>query len=64
MYRLSASIDLDHVLRHLIDVRASQLNGCAFCRRHALEGRARRRRDRGAALDDSRLGREPAVQRP
>ncbi|MGH2836276.1 MAG: carboxymuconolactone decarboxylase family protein [Solirubrobacteraceae bacterium] len=31
MYRLSASIDLDHVLRHLIDVRASQLNGCAFC---------------------------------
>jgi AhpD family alkylhydroperoxidase len=31
MFRLSASIELDHTLRDLIDVRASQINGCAFC---------------------------------
>lgn len=31
MSRFSTSIDLDHTLRNLIDVRASQLNGCAFC---------------------------------
>lgn len=27
----SLAIDLDATLAHLIDVRASQLNGCAFC---------------------------------
>jgi AhpD family alkylhydroperoxidase len=31
MSRLSATVDLDHTLRGLIDLRASQLNGCAFC---------------------------------
>ena len=31
MFRLSTSVEIDHGLRHLIDVRASQLNGCAFC---------------------------------
>jgi AhpD family alkylhydroperoxidase len=31
MSRLSSSVDLDHTLRHLVDIRASQLNGCAFC---------------------------------
>jgi AhpD family alkylhydroperoxidase len=31
MSRLSASVELDERLRGLIDVRASQLNGCAFC---------------------------------
>ena len=31
MYRLSSSVELDHTLRHLIEIRASQLNGCAFC---------------------------------
>jgi AhpD family alkylhydroperoxidase len=31
MFRFSRSIDLDKSLRHLIEVRASQLNGCAFC---------------------------------
>ncbi|MDE3134482.1 MAG: carboxymuconolactone decarboxylase family protein [Acidobacteriota bacterium] len=31
MSRLSATIELDHTLRNLIDIRASQLNGCAFC---------------------------------
>ena len=31
VFRLSRSIELDHHLRELIDVRASQINGCAFC---------------------------------
>jgi AhpD family alkylhydroperoxidase len=31
MYRLEASIDLDRPLRDLVKVRASQVNGCAFC---------------------------------
>jgi AhpD family alkylhydroperoxidase len=29
--RLSSSIELDSGLRELIDLRASQINGCAFC---------------------------------
>lgn len=31
MYRLEASIELDKPLRELIKLRASQINGCAFC---------------------------------
>lgn len=31
MLRLSQSVTLDPVLKELIDVRASQINGCAFC---------------------------------
>jgi AhpD family alkylhydroperoxidase len=31
MFRLEASIDLDRPLRDLVKVRASQINGCAFC---------------------------------
>lgn len=31
MYRFSSSVELDHGLRGLIDIRASQINGCAFC---------------------------------
>jgi AhpD family alkylhydroperoxidase len=31
MFRLSSSIQLDHGIRELIDIRASQINGCAFC---------------------------------
>jgi len=31
MSRLEASIELDGRLRELVKVRASQLNGCAFC---------------------------------
>jgi AhpD family alkylhydroperoxidase len=31
MFKLSSSIELDRELRELIDLRASQLNGCAFC---------------------------------
>ena len=31
MYRLETAIELDEALRDLISVRASQINGCAFC---------------------------------
>ena len=31
MFRFSSSVDLDHGLRALIELRASQINGCAFC---------------------------------
>ena len=31
MYRLEASIELGRSLRELIKLRASQINGCAFC---------------------------------
>ncbi|HTW12787.1 MAG TPA: carboxymuconolactone decarboxylase family protein [Solirubrobacteraceae bacterium] len=31
MFRFSTSIELDEGLRNLIDIRASQINGCAFC---------------------------------
>ncbi len=31
MYRLEASIELDPGLRELLKLRASQINGCAFC---------------------------------
>jgi AhpD family alkylhydroperoxidase len=31
MFRLSGTIQLDETIRELIDIRASQINGCAFC---------------------------------
>jgi AhpD family alkylhydroperoxidase len=31
MYRFSSSVEIDYGLRLLIEVRASQINGCAFC---------------------------------
>jgi AhpD family alkylhydroperoxidase len=31
MFRFSSSVDLDHALRLLLEIRASQINGCAFC---------------------------------
>ena len=31
MNRLDASVELDPVLRELVNLRASQINGCAFC---------------------------------
>ena len=31
VFRLSSSVDLDRELRELVDVRVSQINGCAFC---------------------------------
>jgi AhpD family alkylhydroperoxidase len=31
MSRFSSSVELDPQLRHLVELRASQINGCAFC---------------------------------
>ena len=31
MLRLARSVELDPILRHLIDIRVSQINGCVFC---------------------------------
>jgi AhpD family alkylhydroperoxidase len=31
MMRLEAAIELDPAIRHLVKLRASQLNGCAYC---------------------------------
>ncbi len=31
MFKLSTAVEMDHALRGLVDIRASQLNGCAFC---------------------------------
>src|ERR1700760_624258 len=31
LFRLSSTIKLDEQIRELIDIRASQINGCAFC---------------------------------
>jgi len=31
MFRLSSTIKLDEEIRELIDIRVSQINGCAFC---------------------------------
>ncbi|MGH2894419.1 MAG: carboxymuconolactone decarboxylase family protein [Solirubrobacteraceae bacterium] len=31
MFRFASSVELDHVLNLLIEIRASQINGCAFC---------------------------------
>jgi len=45
MLRFSHSVELDHELRDLIDIRASMLNGCAFC----LEMHWKDARERGAS---------------
>jgi AhpD family alkylhydroperoxidase len=42
MYRLQASIELEHRLHDLVALRASQVNGCAFCiDMHWKDARAR-----------------------
>jgi AhpD family alkylhydroperoxidase len=42
MYRLQRSIELDHAIHDLVALRASQLNGCAFCiDMHWKDARAR-----------------------
>jgi AhpD family alkylhydroperoxidase len=42
MLRLQTSIELDHALHDLVTLRASQLNGCAFCiDMHWKDARAR-----------------------
>jgi AhpD family alkylhydroperoxidase len=41
MYRLEASIELDHVVGELVKIRASLINGCAFCiDMHSKDARA------------------------
>jgi AhpD family alkylhydroperoxidase len=41
MGAFSGSVELDSKLRHLVDLRASQINGCAFCiDMHTREARA------------------------
>lgn len=41
MYRLASSVRLDPRLHRLIDIRVSQLNGCAYCLdMHVREARA------------------------
>ena len=63
LLRLSGSIELDQTLRELIDVRVSQINGCAFCLdMHWKDARAAGEH-RGAALHARRLAREPALRR-
>ncbi len=37
---------LEHGLLELVRLRASQINGCAFCLAHARQGRAQARRSR------------------
>ena len=53
MVRLEDAIDLDQRIRELIRVRASQINGCAFCiDMHWQEARAAgEREDRLYSLD-------------
>ncbi len=58
MYRLETSIDLDDGLRDLVRLRASQINGCAFC--IDMHWKGARRRGRGAAVLARWLAREPA----
>src|SRR2546425_5732021 len=41
---------IEESLIHLIKLRASQINGCAYCQGHALEGPACDRRNRTAAI--------------
>jgi len=49
MLRLEASIELDRGLRELVNMRVSQLNGCAFCLdMHWKDGR-------GAGEEEQRL---------
>ncbi len=50
MAHFDQSIDLDPTLRELVKLRASALNGCAFCvDMHTTDGRARGETDRRLA---------------
>ena len=54
---------LEDGLMELVKIRASQINGCAFClHMHTADAR-KRRRDRGAPLPARRLARIAALQR-
>ena len=57
MLRLAQSVTLDPALTDLIDIRASQINGCAFCLDMHWKDARERGRDRGAAVLARRLAR-------
>ncbi|CDL31199.1 4-carboxymuconolactone decarboxylase domain/alkylhydroperoxidase AhpD family core domain protein [Enterobacter hormaechei] len=59
-----AKTSIDPALKHLIDIRVSQLNGCTFCLdMHSKEAK-NCRRARAAPVPSGGLARVPAVQRP
>jgi AhpD family alkylhydroperoxidase len=54
---------LDPALLHLVRMRASQINGCAYCLdMHSKDARAEGG-DRAAALRAQRVARDPVLQR-
>jgi len=58
MVRLERSIELDPVVRELVKVRASQINGCAFCLdMHWKDARAAGERDERLYLSASSCSR-------
>ncbi len=64
MYRFSSSVELDHGLRLLIEIRASQINGCAFCiDMHWKDARAAGESEERLYMLE-RLARELCLQRP
>ena len=58
LFNLSAETQkrIDPVLFHLIEIRASQINGCAYCIDMHWKD-ARRRRERSASLWSRRVAR-------
>ncbi len=64
---VNAAIDaggLDHKLLHLVEMRASQINGCAYCiDMHSKDARALGE-DRAAPLQPRRVARSALLQRP
>jgi AhpD family alkylhydroperoxidase len=54
MFRLEAAIDFDPGLRELVRLRASQINGCAFCiDMHWKDARAAERARSGSTRSTS-----------
>ena len=51
------SVDIDHRLRELLRLRASQLNGCAYCVDMHTQGRPRGRRGAAPAVRAAGLAR-------
>ena len=60
---LDSSAELEPRLRELVRIRASQINGCAFCVDMHSRRRAEGRRGRPAHLRPGRLAREPVLRR-
>src|SRR5260221_12177792 len=53
------SSTIEEKLLHLIKLRASQINGCAYCIDNAFPRRPRPRRHRATPLCSERLARDP-----